>query len=289
MAQRRNISPMLLLLGTTVLTGCGLGTPKPRASSGTGPSVVTSALNWIAHHKAFLDGMRGPAALQGPMRLAGSGPYSATIQLQPIINAYSIDIWETKIPMGINQVNPPVVNLQSHVIHHSTTLRAPSPIATWEVGWSLPLASQRPTPTLAYAESFIKPLGKGYPVTLPQGVSGMQYDHGTDPAGTAGNTVGPVSLVLWHRSQWTFEAVGASARSLAHTMVDLIHVARLPKTQSGILVVDQSPQNPNQLSTSLAWYQAPGYSIGFWSIPSTSNLQDTLTMAASWRGLSKLP
>ncbi len=71
----------------------------------------------------------------------------------------------------------------------------------------------------------------------------------------------------WHRGPWIFEAVGPSAKRRATTMVDTIHFTRLPSAPAAILVVDNTATNQSALSTTLTWYQKPGYSIGFSGAP----------------------
>ncbi len=93
----------------------------------------------------------------------------------------------------------------------------------------------------------------------------------------------------WHRGPWIFEAVGPSAKRRATTMVDTIHFTRLPSAPAAILVVDNTATNQLALSTTLTWYQKPGYSIGFSGAPGPNNSQETFAMATSWRVLSKTP
>ncbi len=137
--------------------------------------------------------MGGTVAIQRPTTLPGIAPYAAIVVLQPASNEYFVSLWETSKPMGINQFKPNQLTKANGTVRHLTSLRVQSPIATWEVGWAQPVSisqRQHPVPILAFAQFFVKPIESGIRVQLPKGMVGMLYSHGTDPAGTVGNTIG---------------------------------------------------------------------------------------------------
>lgn len=284
------------LLGSTIVAGCGISeytgaspTATPSVSANSRPtaqnSVVTNTLTWIAHHKQFLRGMRGTAALQGPGTLPGHAPYSATVQLQPVINTYGVALWETTKPWGINQFNPNQLSKANGTPRYSSSLRVQSSIASWNVTQGILSSRRLRTGTVeALPGTFIKPLGSGLPLRLA-GIDATFYTHGTDPGGTLGNTMA-ANFVLWHQAQWIFEAEGPAAKTWAQTMINTIQISHLPKAQVGVLVLRATRQGTYW--TTLTWYQQP-YTVIFWSAPGPTNLQTTLATVASWRAWSPHP
>ena len=285
-----------ILLGSTIVAGGGIN-GKPGATPATTtavsassrspapPVVVKNTLTWIAHHKQFLRGMRGTTALQGPGTLPGHTPYSATVQLQPVINTYGVALWETTKPWGINQFNPNQLSKANGTPRYSSSLRVQSSIASWTVTQGILSSRRLRTGTVeALPGTFIKPLGSGLPLRLT-GIDATFYTHGTDPGGTLGNTMA-ANFVLWHQAQWIFEAEGPAAKTWAQTMVNTIQISHLPKAQVGVLVLRATRQGTYW--TTLTWYQQP-YTVIFWSAPSPTNLQTTLAMVASWRAWSSHP
>ncbi len=284
-----------ILLGSTIVGGCGINgklgaTPATTTAvsassrSPVPPIVVKNTLSWVAQHHALMQSVGGTAALQGPSTLPGSAPYAATVFLEPINNQYSVTLWETTKPMGINQFNPNQLVEPNGTMRHSSLLRVQHPIAQWQLEKSLAslTSSHQQSATIAALAGDIEPIGVGVPVVLPHGLSGTLYTKGTDPGGTVGNSM-TVKFVLWHEAQWTFEAVGANPQAAARTMVRTIRLSRLPRAQSGLV------EFINHTSTVISWYQHP-YIINFSSArQDPTNLQAALTMVESWRTWSLHP
>lgn len=271
------LSP-IVLLGSSILVGCGINhtgaTPSPHPIRET--SVVTKALTWVAEHREMMQRLGGRTALQGPATLTGKAPYSATVQLQPVVNAYSVSLWETIKPLGINQFNPNQIRKANG---------PQSSIASWNVTQSILSSRRLRTGTVeALPGTFIKPLGSGLPLHLA-GIAATFYTHGTDPGGTVGNTM-VANFVLWHQAQWIFEAEGPAAKKWAQTMINTIQIAHLPKAQVGVLVLRATRQGTYW--TTLTWYQQP-YTVIFWSAPGPTNLQTTLAMVGTWQAWSPHP
>ncbi len=287
-----------ILLGSTLVAGCGIN-GKPGATPATTAAVsassrfpvptvvVKNTLHWVAQHHGLMQSVGGTAALQGPATLPGSAPYTATVQLQPMTNQYSVALWETTKPMEINQFNPNQLVQPNGAMRHSPLLRLQQPIAQWVVKRSLAslTSSHQQSATIAALAGDIEPLGVGVPVALPRGLSGTLYTKGTDPGGTVGNTM-TTDFVLWHEAQWTFESVGRNAQAEARMMVRAIPLSRLPRSQSGLVEFSNHTQSLNTASgpsTVITWYQHP-YIIYFSSgTHGPTNLQATLAMADSWR------
>ncbi len=279
------LSPLVLL--GSILAGCGINhtgaTPGPHPIRET--SVVTKALTWVAEHREMMQRLGGRSALQGPATLIGKAPYSATVQLQPVVNAYSVALWETVKPLGINQFNPNQLSKANGTTRDSAALRVQSSIASWNVTQSILSSRRLRTGTVeTLPGTFIKPLGSGLPLRLA-GIAATFYTHGTDPGGTVGNTM-VANFVLWHQAQWIFEIEGPAAKKWAQTMINTIQISHLPKAQVGVLVLRATRQGTYW--TTLTWYQQP-YTVIFWSAPSPTNLQTMLAMVGTWRTWSPHP
>ena len=228
-------------------------------------SAVEQAFTWLSQHGSG-------RALGGPLWQPTFSPaLSAVVQVNPALNTYGVNLWNTRTPYPVNSRRL----MQGRI--------GVQPI----IGWTVTRGTPESLTVMEATTAWIQPTGPSRTISLGVGVHAQIYTQGA----SGQNTIAGVEILTWQQGGWHFELTSRqptpSVVQTGHALARFTTSHPLPHGPGVVTAQVPAGQDPAAPATTAVVWATHGVTIHFTNLmPGTSNPVNAVHMVTSWRWMS---